>query len=555
MVTLSRRRALQAGVTSTGALAIWPAAVLLGSPPPAAPRSRAGTTLESTIRPAGGPGYRRLGAGPGEQVVVRFELAEPRRGREDRREAAGVLVQVSDLHLTDPQNPMRFEYVDRLARNSHRPQELLGCQGTVALVRRINGLERGPWTGRRVDAVVSTGDNTDNQSLNELEWLLGVLAGGLVQPNSGAPDGFEGVAASGLAEYWQPGSPQPDDYKRRGFPMVPGLVEAATRPFVSPGLEVPWLLTMGNHDTVSNGSLGNRRAYEDWALGDRKVFSARNDAAYQLAAVLARPAAGDDVTDLLAQIARRGSTRSVQSDPARRPFTGEDYVRLLHQVRFTGAGPVGHGYAPDAGADRLFWSYDVTDRVTVISLDTTNQAGGARGSVGAAQLAWLAATLAGLADRYVVVLSHHPSHDLDNLAPDPRAPREQRYGADALLKVLHGHPQVVAWVNGHTHRNEITPHRHADPRRSFWEINSASHVDAPQQARVVELARNRDGTVSLFTTMLDADSPTTVPYDDLSLDGLGSLYREIAFNDPTYKERSGRGRDRNTELLLADPLG
>jgi hypothetical protein len=143
---------------------------------------------------------------------------------------------------------------------------------------------------------------------------------------------------------------------------------------------------------------------------------------------------------------------------------------------------------------------------------------------------------------------------MDNLAVDPRTPTDARHGGHELVDFLHRFPHVVAWVNGHSHSNRITAHRHSDPRRSFWEINTASHVDAPQQARIIELASNGDGTVSLFTTMIDADAPAESSYDDLSPRGLASLYRELAFNDPAYLDRRGLPTDRNTELILVDPL-
>lgn len=545
---------IQAGATS-GAVAIWPTAMLLDRQSYADVPVVAGTTLESTVAPAGAIGYRRLSEAAAWRMVVRDDLARALRGREDRREGLATVVQVSDLHITDVQNPMRFEYIDRINSTGHRPQELLGMHGTAALVQRINGLRGGPGTGRPVDAVMSTGDNTDNQAGTELEWLLTLLAGGRVHPDSGASDAFEGVAGSGLREYWQPESSATDRYKLHGFPHVPGLLAAATTPFTSPGLNVPWLLTMGNHDVVANGMLENRPYVEEWSGGARKVFSAYGDAPVQLAARLRAVRAGDDVSSLISAIARSGQTRTVQADERRLPYSGADYVRLLHQSRFTGAGPAGHGYAADAGADRLYYSHPLASRVVAISLDSTNQAGGIEGSIGETQWRWLDGELTRLQDRYVLVFSHHPSSSMHNLAPDPRTPNEQRHSGAELLSLLHRHPNVLAWVNGHSHKNRISAHRHRDPRRSFWEINSASHVDAPQQARVIEVASNGDGTVSLFTAMVDANSPAQVPYDDFSMTGLASLYRELAYNDPSYADRRGRAADRNTELLLADPLG
>ncbi|HET6151941.1 MAG TPA: TIGR03767 family metallophosphoesterase [Marmoricola sp.] len=545
---------MQVGVTSVGAL--WLGAPSLRPVLATSPRgSTAGTTLQAALRKAHGHGYHRLRVGPADPVIVRSELAAGRSGREDRRTGAGTLVQVSDLHIADAQHPMRFEYLDRINGVGHRAHEMLGTQGTTALVGAINALKVGPWSGRPIDAVMSTGDNTDNQSQVELEWLLGILAGGTVHPDSGTMDGYEGVANSGLKQYWQPGSHHSDAYKHHGFPHIPGLLEAATRPFVAPGLDFPWVLTMGNHDDVVGGMLGNRGYTDEWAVGGRKIFTAHDDAAYHLATMLKGVKAGDNANGLLHHLARSGHTRHVHADPRRRRFTGTEFVDMLHQPQYAGAGPVGHGFTAGADEQNLYFSYQASSKVRVISLDTTNQAGGALGSIGTAQLSWLRAELRAATDSYVLVLSHHPSTTMTNLARDPRAPHERRHNGAAVLEVLHQFPNVVAWVNGHTHHNKITPHQHHDARRSFWEINSASHTDAPQQARVIEVVENADGTISLFTTMLDAASPAAVSHDDLSTTGLASLYRELAYNDPQFKDRSGHTHDRNTELLLADPLG
>ena len=66
---------------------------------------------------------------------------------------------------------------------------------------------------------------------------------------------------------------------------------------------------------------------------------------------------------------------------------------------------------------------------------------------------------------------------------------------------------VVGWLNGHTHLNQILAHRRAGG--GFWEITTASCIDFPQQQQVVELVDNRDGTLSIFTTVLDHASPVT----------------------------------------------
>lgn len=137
-----------------------------------------------------------------------------------------------------------------------------------------------------------------------------------------------------------------------------------------------------------------------------------------------------------------------------------------------------------------------------------------------------------------------------NLRQDPHHPGEARHGGDELLALLGRHSNVLAWVNGHSHKNDITPH--AGPEgRSFWEISTASHVDFPQLARVIEITDNHDGTVSLFTTLIESAAPHRTDFTDLSQTGLAALYRELSFNAPGSRATlSGTPGDRNTELVL-----
>ena len=112
----------------------------------------------------------------------------------------------------------------------------------------------------------------------------------------------------------------------------------------------------------------------------------------------------------------------------------------------------------------------------------------------------------------------------------------------------------MAWVNGHTHRNQVLAHTRPGGG-GLWEINTASHIDWPQQSRLIEIADNDDGTLSIFTTMVDHAGPASYggsTSDTVRLAGLG---RELAANDPQNRTDSGRGQlaDRNVELLVAKP--
>ena len=146
--------------------------------------------------------------------------------------------------------------------------------------------------------------------------------------------------------------------------------------------------------------------------------------------------------------------------------------------------------------------------------------------------------------------------------PDPGEPRRRGrafdqplHGAEEFVDLLLRYPVCVGWLNGHTHLNQILAHRSAQGTGGFWEVTTASCIDFPQQQQVVELVDNRDGTMSIFTTVLDHASPAA-PGTSGSLADLASQSRELAANDWAESPMMRRGSplDRNTELLLPAPF-
>ena len=77
----------------------------------------------------------------------------------------------------------------------------------------------------------------------------------------------------------------------------------------------------------------------------------------------------------------------------------------------------------------------------------------------------------------------------------------------------------------------------------------------PDAGRLVELADDRDGTLSLFTTMLDHAGPLAHGRDLTDPTALAGLARELGANDPQERSHNRRGASgaRNVELLVADP--
>ncbi|MGW1166968.1 TIGR03767 family metallophosphoesterase [Streptomyces sp. NPDC002550] len=519
---------------------------------PLAPYTK-GTTLASVSTPRNSSGYRRLGDGPGWARVVRGELATPTSGRASRRRALAAFVQFTDLHLMDVQHPLRWEFLRAADPHAWRPQEALTVPGAVSLVERVNALRGAPVTGAPLHFVMTTGDNTDNNAHSELEWFMKVMSGGRISPNSGDPRHYEGVQNSGLQQYWQPDTALRDHDKTLGFPQLKGFLAAAIREVQSPGLHLPWYSTVGNHDALALGAYGSHGDpyLAEAAIGGRKLMDVPAADARKLLASInnGTDPKGTGYRDFLKAHAR--SMRSVTPDEKRAPYTPADYLKAHLDPAHQGHGPVGHGYSSanlDAGTQ--YYAFRISGDVIGISLDTTDAGGHYEGSVGTAQLDWLARTLKDNKDSYAVVFSHHTSTSMDNTRPDPARPGEKRHNGAEVVSVLSAHANVLAWVNGHVHRNVITPHQ-ASGGRSFWEISTASHIDHPHLARVIELVDNKDGTVSLFTTLIESAAPHRTDFADLSQTGLAALYRELAYNAPgAGKSLAGSAADRNTELVL-----
>jgi metallophosphoesterase (TIGR03767 family) len=529
----------------------------------------AGTTLEQAAAARNSIGYSRLFAGPGFPLVVREELSAATLGRDSRRTAMASVVQLTDLHLIDAQSPMRFEYMVDQDPSAFRPHEALGTHAASQLVERVNRIAVGPFGGRPFDCVVSTGDNSDNGETIEMDWFLAVMNGGTIVANTGSPSEWEGVQNAGGTLFYNPELDVRDRYKKAGFPQLGSYFESLTKQHVSPGLKTPWYSVFGNHDDSIGGTVPiGWQPLTDAYTGTTKFTGFLDDPSnLALNAVFL----GIHPIELGCGAALRKRWQ-VTPDEGRKPFTPVEFMKAHLEADQIGPGPVGHGFdAASAQAGKAYYTFPIAPGVTGVALDSTNRVGFTHGSLGTAQLRWLERTLTAgssryydsaghvsnhrVQDEYFVLFSHHTTTSMDNGIPDPAAPSEKRHLGPEVVELVHRFPNVLAWVNGHTHSNCITPRAGATPAQGFWEINTASHIEFPQQARIVEVCDNHDGTLSLFTTLIESAAPYEVSYSDRSQVGLASLYREFSANDLYYKaSHEGGPLDHNTELLLANPL-
>ena len=590
-----------------------------GHPRPAATAAQAlgRTTLEHRIVGDPDAPFSFLRSAAGEPHVVRQEgvgTAHP--GRERRRRSLAYVGQLTDFQVADEESPARVEFVDPAANppfpsvvsGAWRPQEALVAHGVDLAIRNLNRfvdrspVAQGDGSRARMSMALMTGDLADNQHYNESEWVRILLEGGTLDPNSGSGD---------PADYANcpPGTPGPDEAARytgvqdyddyvegnqfydpdtplgpwSAWPAYPGLMDRAQQPFVAAGLRVPSYVTFGNHDGLAQGNAAALRPFEDVGIGCVKPLVPAPNAT--------NPQAALDPAFLSGLLTTQPQNAMlVPPDPDRR-YVDKAQFKALYAA---GRQPDAHGFAfVDPAENRAsngaaaYYAWDAIPGFRFISIDTLSEAGvagpSAEGNIDDPQWQWLRRELAAAerAGKLSVLFGHHPIGSLnvdlpDEMAPpcttgdahghdtnpgcdrDPRSSTPIHVGTD-LRDLLLEHRHAIAYVAGHTHENRVT----AFPRAGgggFWGIETPSIVDWPPQSRLVEVMDNRDGTLSIFGTIVDSEAPVVSPASGtaavgLDVPALASIGRTLSYNDPQAGAGSGDGRplDRNVELLVADP--
>jgi metallophosphoesterase (TIGR03767 family) len=501
---------------------------------------------------------------------LKKDAGEPHLNPAPVGEVLTVLGHFTDLHICDPESPSRLTYLDRYSDpdnpmheivghiGTYRAQEILTTQVLAAMVDSINKIEIGPFTNSKIEAVVVTGDMTDNAQLNETSWYIKTLNGGEVNPVSGNKEKSEWVGSLNVEyddHYWHPdGAPEGKELDRPiskfGFPIIPGLVEKARSKFDSMGLNFPWFSTFGNHDQLLQGTVAPNEDLNSLTIGDDRITGLPEN--FKSPDVII-PAVSE-IGPVSYPHTKESPKVKITAD-IKRAFNNPSSFASAHLT--DGGIPLGHGFTQSNVEKNTAYWYKDLEKVRLISLDTVNPHGGWQGSIDEIQLNWLRQTLIDAKEKYCILLSHHPSPTLINGYSPTNQPR--RVLAEELLNEIYQHKNVIIWIAGHVHRHASGIHTRNDGS-TFLELTTASHIDWPQQSRIIEIIKEK-GNIAIASTIIDHLGH--LDWQDRELDYLtmAGISRQIALNDWQKRDEikqaslgQGSKEDRNIVWRVSDPF-
>ena len=398
---------------------------------------------------------------------------------------------MSDIHITDAQSPAQAIYFGL--------KPMPGMQAAYSAVI--------PYTTHVLDAAIQTvnalnkkqafdfgmflGDAVNNGQNIELRWYIDVIDGRPINPNS------------------NPESTSTVDY---------------ARPYKAAGLDksIPWYQVLGNHDHFWSGMYPPNERVKEAMVGEN-VLNVGN--------VLTDPNLDHrgfytgvvDGSTAFQKVVFAGPEADfstpprIAANPDRRWLGRNEWIDSFFN---TTSRPVGHGFSQDS-VKTGFACYTFEPKaglpLRVIVLDDTEKddgkfgknASGASGSLDQERYDWLVKELdRGQADGKLMIVAAHVPIGVDkNLWDVASSPPE-----NTLIDKLHTYPNLILWIAGHRHYNTVTPFPPKDPvnhpELGFWEVETSSLRDFPQQFRLFEIVRNSDNTISIFATNVD---PSVTP--------------------------------------------
>ncbi|MFA5257637.1 MAG: TIGR03768 family metallophosphoesterase [Opitutales bacterium] len=392
---------------------------------------------------------------------------------------------ISDIHLVDEESPC--QKIADVYRNgspsAYSPAMMLTTQVLDAAVQTIDAInERDAF-----DFGIGLGDACHNSEYTELRWYIDVLDGKVITPDTGIKDD-----------------------------PVPGPYNDYQDSYQAAGLNpsIPWYQTLGNHDHQYGGAYPVTDYLRQFYIGTDILLLGNLEADGIDVRTTYMGVMDGSTPD--GTIYGLGPVADFPDGPPQVPAADADRRSLLptewmNEFFTTTSTPVGHGFSQDnvTSGNALYTFEPKSDiPIRVIVLDDTEEAEGfiidAFGYLTEARYNWLVSELdRGQADgKLMIIAAHVPIQLIGYLNPNPPTPQA------TLLKKLSSYPNLIMWMAGHRHRNAVTARPSIDPDFSgneygFWEVETASLRDFPQQFRTFDIVRNSDDTISIIVRSID----------------------------------------------------
>ena len=435
-------------------------------------------------------GYGTWHYGPGIESIKRFDLMPSAYSDASVNNRARLLnfFTITDIHITDKESPAQaiyFGYNGGII-SAYSGIMLYTTHVLDATIQTVNALHK----VTPIDFGISLGDNCNNTQYNELRWFIDVLDGKKINPDSGLKD--DPIPG--------PHNDYQDEYKATGLDKA-----------------IPWYQAIGNHDHFWMGVKPPNDYIRKTMTGNTilemgNIFTPEgyNRRDFSMGDLDGRTRYGNIVG-----AGKVGSLNppKIAADPNRRSLSS---VEWMSEFFTTTSNPAGHGFNK-ADAARGFGCYTFEPKssvpLRVIVLDDTQRnddpAGDIYGhsSLDKERFEWLVKELdKGEAEGKLMIIAAHIPIGIapagDEVGWNPHAPLTE----EAFLAKLHTYPNLMLWIAGHRHLNTVTAMKSPDPNRpelGFWQVETASLREFPQQFRTFEIVRNSDNTVSIITTNVD----------------------------------------------------
>lgn len=441
-------------------------------------------------------GYGDWNYGPGIDFVKRLDIMPSNYSGASANNTSSLLhfFTITDIHITDKESPAQAIYLGYKggSPSTYSPVMLYSTQVLDAAVQTINALHK----QKPFDFGISLGDTCNSIQYNELRWYIDVLDGKNINPDSGAKDD----------PHPGPHNDYQDEYKAAGLDKT-----------------INWYQALGNHDHFWMGFLPpndyiRRNMTGEYIVNLGNPFidpRGLDSRGFYMGSINGSTPYGDvigagSVKDL------KTPPKVLAADPNRRALSRTEWMSEFFN---TSSSPKGHGFN-QSNVRTGFACYTFEPKsnipIKVIVLDDTQRdddlnnpdtLGYGHASLDNERYDWLVKELdKGQAEGKLMIIAAHIPISVEQadsmMGWNPAAPISEAQ----LISKLHEYPNLILWIAGHRHLNIVTALKSPDatrPELGFWEVETASLRDFPQQLRTFEIVRNSDNTVSIVTTDVD----------------------------------------------------